>query len=499
MEPRPAKPSARAVKRHNKQTNKQAREEADERDRRRAIREVDVKECAAKGCGRVKGVEEGNPRMKTCGRCKAVHYCSQACQAAHWYGGHKQVCVDNEKKPEKPLTRLQQRALDAYVAVNDAGAGAAFMALTCRVDAHICRTEYKEAFDAMDEFMQTPEMSVPDRFQVMLMQFRLHQTQGQLEEASRLLEELGAFAFDTHSKTEVALLYANAVFNNKQWARALELLEKIVVKLPATSLRLCQCLEAIKICLDSLGNKEKARAAGALALAACVEPDGWYSAACVRLRVQPVEDEDLFTALDTCEAAEKYAKSDGSSVNQRHILRFQRDLLANVYKRQQHASGKAIEPLLVRWMQVEEPILIFAKNHNAHIDQIESLMHTARLLSASGRFDDSLAATQQAADVCVLHNDNAKLVIVLSNLIVLQTNNNDDAAVALTREARAAAILLLPLPSDVVDVAASITKLAKAMRARKFLPTVIAELEVAVALGNQEAVDYLALVRSQQA
>ncbi|KAH1212563.1 Ubiquitin carboxyl-terminal hydrolase 19 [Glycine max] len=34
------------------------------------------------------------PAPKKCSRCKAVRYCSQACQQSHWMSGHKTVCKD---------------------------------------------------------------------------------------------------------------------------------------------------------------------------------------------------------------------------------------------------------------------------------------------------------------------------------------------------------------------------------------------------------------------
>ncbi|KAE8099908.1 hypothetical protein FH972_017852 [Carpinus fangiana] len=35
-----------------------------------------------------------NPSSKKCSRCKAVRYCSQKCQEAHWKSGHKTICRD---------------------------------------------------------------------------------------------------------------------------------------------------------------------------------------------------------------------------------------------------------------------------------------------------------------------------------------------------------------------------------------------------------------------
>lgn len=54
--------------------------------------------------GRGKEEEEaeagpGMPKLKRCGRCQAVHYCCAACQAAHWRGGHKEVCKAPPAKP----------------------------------------------------------------------------------------------------------------------------------------------------------------------------------------------------------------------------------------------------------------------------------------------------------------------------------------------------------------------------------------------------------------
>lgn len=33
-----------------------------------------------------------DPKLRHCSRCRAVHYCCEACQRAHWQGGHKQEC-----------------------------------------------------------------------------------------------------------------------------------------------------------------------------------------------------------------------------------------------------------------------------------------------------------------------------------------------------------------------------------------------------------------------
>ena len=33
----------------------------------------------------------------TCGKCKAAHYCSQACQRQHWKNGHKEKCIAPDK------------------------------------------------------------------------------------------------------------------------------------------------------------------------------------------------------------------------------------------------------------------------------------------------------------------------------------------------------------------------------------------------------------------
>ena len=53
-----------------------------------------LRECS--GCHCVKAVSE-IPREHYCGGCRAVLYCSAACQKAHWVQGHREQCGYHER------------------------------------------------------------------------------------------------------------------------------------------------------------------------------------------------------------------------------------------------------------------------------------------------------------------------------------------------------------------------------------------------------------------
>ena len=50
--------------------------------------------------------------LKACKRCKLVHYCGRACQAAHWKAGHKQLCVTPEERMPTPSMKQQEDSSD---------------------------------------------------------------------------------------------------------------------------------------------------------------------------------------------------------------------------------------------------------------------------------------------------------------------------------------------------------------------------------------------------
>lgn len=59
--------------------------------------ETALAEWTPRPCARC-GAREAEPRQwKMCGRCCGPVYCSKACQAAHWKGGHKKECRDKEE------------------------------------------------------------------------------------------------------------------------------------------------------------------------------------------------------------------------------------------------------------------------------------------------------------------------------------------------------------------------------------------------------------------
>ena len=41
-----------------------------------------------------------------CSRCKSAFYCSRECQSAHWKGGHKAKCNQQQKGREEEAVRL---------------------------------------------------------------------------------------------------------------------------------------------------------------------------------------------------------------------------------------------------------------------------------------------------------------------------------------------------------------------------------------------------------
>ena len=52
-----------------------------------------ARRCAGPGCDTE---EKFRGLFKACGRCGKVHYCSRACQVAHWRAGHKQECTPRQ-------------------------------------------------------------------------------------------------------------------------------------------------------------------------------------------------------------------------------------------------------------------------------------------------------------------------------------------------------------------------------------------------------------------
>eukprot|EP00172_Hildenbrandia_rubra_P002852 Plantae.Rhodophyta-Hildenbrandia_rubra.ctg4032.p1 GENE.Plantae.Rhodophyta-Hildenbrandia_rubra.ctg4032~~Plantae.Rhodophyta-Hildenbrandia_rubra.ctg4032.p1 ORF type:complete len:344 (-),score=74.36 Plantae.Rhodophyta-Hildenbrandia_rubra.ctg4032:5139-6092(-) len=61
----------------------------DEKDAKEAMKRLDVGGGKCDQCG----VDEGDGiKMKTCGRCKMVYYCSEGCQRAAWKAMHKKGC-----------------------------------------------------------------------------------------------------------------------------------------------------------------------------------------------------------------------------------------------------------------------------------------------------------------------------------------------------------------------------------------------------------------------
>ena len=49
--------------------------------------------CDNPGCGRA---EDGVGKFRRCARCREARYCSKECLAAHWKGGHKDVCQKSD-------------------------------------------------------------------------------------------------------------------------------------------------------------------------------------------------------------------------------------------------------------------------------------------------------------------------------------------------------------------------------------------------------------------
>ena len=53
----------------------------------------------------------------TCGKCKAAHYCSKACQKQHWKNGHKEECV--KPADRRPALQPDARAPEAQPTSGD--------------------------------------------------------------------------------------------------------------------------------------------------------------------------------------------------------------------------------------------------------------------------------------------------------------------------------------------------------------------------------------------
>ena len=66
--------------------------------------------CVARevSVGRVGMGERGCARQKLKRpiRCRATHYCGQACQTAHWWAGQEQFCMTPEERAPQPASAL---------------------------------------------------------------------------------------------------------------------------------------------------------------------------------------------------------------------------------------------------------------------------------------------------------------------------------------------------------------------------------------------------------
>jgi TPR repeat protein len=68
------------------------------------------RDCAR--CGAAEGDAEEAPKHRKCSRCKAVFYCSQECQSAHWNAkasGHKEACKQFRKEAQERSRARAQR------------------------------------------------------------------------------------------------------------------------------------------------------------------------------------------------------------------------------------------------------------------------------------------------------------------------------------------------------------------------------------------------------
>ncbi len=54
--------------------------------------DLGLQRCAYVWCGRLEGQSEVGVRLRACGRCRVVGYCSAECQRADWAAGHKAAC-----------------------------------------------------------------------------------------------------------------------------------------------------------------------------------------------------------------------------------------------------------------------------------------------------------------------------------------------------------------------------------------------------------------------
>lgn len=51
-----------------------------------------ISRCGYAWCCNLEGRSEAEVRLRACGRCRAVGYCSAECQRADWAAGHKAEC-----------------------------------------------------------------------------------------------------------------------------------------------------------------------------------------------------------------------------------------------------------------------------------------------------------------------------------------------------------------------------------------------------------------------
>jgi tetratricopeptide (TPR) repeat protein len=486
--------SARAVKRHNKRTNRLAREEAEEvarkdkaKAKRRLIRSVAVKECAATGCGRVKGAAADDPKMRACGRCKAVHYCSVACQHTHWAEAHREVCV--AQPPKRSLTRLQKDAIkyNARLEADPTDEDAARMALLCRVDAHVCRTEYKEAMEDIESFLLQPNLRLSTRIIVMYTHCDLCKSMHTPEAIVPILKEMNKLASEADNDiaiAEIVYLQAGELMKRQQHAAAANLLERAIRRMPANFPHLSHCLEAMHDAYLCMGEVDKAQEAGAAAIAAAPNNVSWNGAECMHMRMQLTEmdGEAVERALDTADVAEATAKSSGDVACRRKSLVFQRRLLR--WRRTQHTLDECMAD---RWDQVEMRIAALARTHGTPAEEADALELRSAIAKDQRRYADA-AAHMQAAINLIGTTNTARLTNALTRQITLHLLTNMDEKD--TKAARDAAMLLLP-EDDIAVAVDRITTMARVLLDSGFTDAATAELEVAAAHGDANAIDLL--------